>query len=150
VVTTVGEGVVLTVVELAAGVVVGTAMNVLEDTVEVVDVVDRGWVELGGVLSTAAVEDSEGVDGTDVALDGVLATTTIDDTDVVSGSNDELSELVSLVEGIRVVNDGNPPVLPESEVVNDGGVAVKVEVVVGLATDVTLSGCWNGEPVPSQ
>ena len=134
----------------AVDVVVGAALSALEEGVEVVDVVDGTWTWLDVVLSTTTVDESEIVDAIDVVLELVLSATTVDDMDVVSASDDELSELVSLVEEVGDVDDGNGSVLLASEGVDDGGAAVLVASVVELVADVAVPGCWNGEPVPSQ
>lgn len=101
------------------------------------------------MLSSMTVDESEVVDAVDVALELVLSATTVDDTDEVSASDDELSELASLVEEVGVVNDDNGSVVLTSDGVDDGGVTVLVEAIVEVVTDVAVSG-GKGEPVPSQ
>jgi hypothetical protein len=131
-------------------VVVGATPSTPEEDVEVVDVVDGTSTGLDVVLSTTIVDNSEVVDGIDVALVLVPSTTTVDDTDVVRGSDDGVSELVSLVKEVGVVNDGKGSLVLASEGVDDGSVTVLVASVVELVTDVALPGCWKGEPVPFQ
>jgi hypothetical protein len=128
VVTTVGDGVVVGFVEVGGVVVDEDSGAEFEDRVEVAGVVD-------GVV---------------VGLEAVLCVTTIDESDAVGGSSAELGEVSSLFGRVGDVNVGNDSVLSVLEGADDEVATESVGSTVELDADVSSSGSWNGERVPSQ
>lgn len=128
-VTTVGDGVVVGLVEVGGVVVVEDSEEAVEGRAEAADVVD-------GVV---------------VELEAAVSTTTIEEPDVVSESGAELEGLQSLAGGIGEAEVGVCDVLsvPKGSE-GDEDAAELVGSIVELSVDVPSSGTAKGDPVPSQ
>lgn len=128
-VTTVGNGVVMGLVEVGGVVVIEDSEEAVEGIAEAADVVHGVVVELEAVVSTATIVES----------------------DVVSESGAELGGLASLAGGIEEAEVGVGVVLSASDgSEGDDDAAELVEPIVGLVVDVPSSVTSNGDPVPSQ
>jgi hypothetical protein len=129
VVTTVGDGFVVGLVEVGDVVVVEDSDEGVEGRAETADVVDGVVVELEVVVSTIMIVES----------------------DVVSESGAKPEGLASLVGGIEEAGVCVGVVLSVSDGSEGNDDAAElVEPIVGLVVDVPLSSTSNGDPVPSQ
>ena len=126
-VTTVGDGVVLALVEVGDAVVVENPGGTVEERTEIADVVDEVLVGLEVVLSTTTVDESEGGFRSGTEIGGVESLAGVS-VDVKIGVGDG----VSVSEG----SDGD----------EDAGVVSSVELLV----DVSSSWRFGGAPLPSQ
>ena len=122
------------------------------------DVVEVGFVEVGGVLvdedSVDAVlgraEDGDVSHRIEFVVEVVLSTTMVDESDVVNGSDGELGGVPSRVGKVGEVNVASDAVLSVLEVADDEVATESVKSTVELDAEVPSSGTWNGDPVPSQ
>lgn len=128
-VTTVGDGVVLALVEVGDAVVIENPGSTVEERTEIADVVDGVVVGLEVVLSTTTVDESEGVDGSGAEFGGT-------------------ESLAGVLVDVRVSVGNGVSVSEGSDRDEDAGEFVGS--IVELPVDVPSSWGFGGAPVPSQ